>query len=135
MFAFACKAKALSAADLVPRSMDVEGLFHYISLKCCPGRHTLFSGIEKLPADRRILVEFAARIPARFKLDGLTLKYGLRQGACAGQWNHRSARRDHNHRLWALLKLKMWHRPNMGGQSRDELREWVRESVPGTARS
>ena len=56
-FAFASEVKALLAADLVPRSVDVEGLSHYISLRFLPDRHTLFSGIEKLPAGHRVLVE------------------------------------------------------------------------------
>jgi asparagine synthase (glutamine-hydrolysing) len=133
------------------------------------------------------MVEFAARIPARFKLHGLTLKYLLRQvakryvepevvrrpkqgfGFPLAFWlrdelggflrrvveesrfaddgifrrssldrlveEHVSGRRDHNYRLWALLNLEMWHRLYLGGQSRDEVREWVRESLPGTARS
>lgn len=47
---FASEVKAILATGLVARTLDLEGLWHYIALRFLPERHTLFAGIHKLPA-------------------------------------------------------------------------------------
>jgi asparagine synthase (glutamine-hydrolysing) len=49
-FAFASEVKGVLATGLVPRAVDLTGLYHYISLRTIPDRHTLIAGVEKLPA-------------------------------------------------------------------------------------
>jgi asparagine synthase (glutamine-hydrolysing) len=56
-FAFASEVKSLLAADLLDREIDLDGLYHYISLRFLPDRHTLFRGIEKLPAAHLLVFE------------------------------------------------------------------------------
>jgi asparagine synthase (glutamine-hydrolysing) len=48
--AFASEVKGILATGLVPRAVDLTGLYHYISLRTIPDRHTLIAGIQKLPA-------------------------------------------------------------------------------------
>jgi asparagine synthase (glutamine-hydrolysing) len=47
---FASEIKALLADDQVPRRVDEESLFHYLSYLVAPAPRTLFAGIEKLEA-------------------------------------------------------------------------------------
>jgi asparagine synthase (glutamine-hydrolysing) len=49
-FAFASEVKALLAADLIERQIDLDGLWHYLSLRFMPDQFSLFRGIHKLPA-------------------------------------------------------------------------------------
>jgi asparagine synthase (glutamine-hydrolysing) len=49
-FAFASEVKGVLATGLVKRELDLTALYHYISLRTIPDRHTLVSGVEKLPA-------------------------------------------------------------------------------------
>jgi asparagine synthase (glutamine-hydrolysing) len=47
--AFASEIKALLADPELPRSIDEESLYHYLSFLTVPAPRTLFRGIEKLP--------------------------------------------------------------------------------------
>ncbi len=49
-FLFASEVKALLALGLVERKVDLNALWHYISLRFIPDDLTLFEGIHKLPA-------------------------------------------------------------------------------------
>lgn len=52
---FSSEVKSILASGLVDRVPDMEALWHYMSLRFIPDRHTLFVGIEKLPAASRLL--------------------------------------------------------------------------------
>jgi asparagine synthase (glutamine-hydrolysing) len=49
-FVFASEPKAVLASGVVAPEIDLEGLWHYISLRYLPDRKTLFRGVAKLPA-------------------------------------------------------------------------------------
>jgi len=49
-FAFASEAKALLGPGLMAPEIDLEGLWHYLSLRFMPEQYSLFKGIHKLPA-------------------------------------------------------------------------------------
>lgn len=48
-FAFASEIKALLTDPSIPRQLDEESLFHYLSFLTTPAPRTLFQGIQKLP--------------------------------------------------------------------------------------
>lgn len=49
-FAFASEVKAILASGLIQPEIDLDGLWHYVSLRFIPDRYSLFKGIQKLPA-------------------------------------------------------------------------------------
>lgn len=49
-FLFASEVKSILAVDAVPRAIDLEGLWHYISLRFLPDQMSLFEGVRKLKA-------------------------------------------------------------------------------------
>lgn len=49
-FAFASEPKAVLASGIVPRGIDMEALWHYMSLRYLPDDRSLFEGVVKLPA-------------------------------------------------------------------------------------
>ena len=49
-FAFASEPKAVLASGIVPREVDMEALWHYMSLRYLPDDRSLFKGVVKLPA-------------------------------------------------------------------------------------
>ncbi|HYH23122.1 MAG TPA: asparagine synthase (glutamine-hydrolyzing) [Azospirillum sp.] len=51
---FASEVKAILAARSASPRIDLDGLWHYISLRFLPDEHTLFGGIRKLPAATRL---------------------------------------------------------------------------------
>jgi asparagine synthase (glutamine-hydrolysing) len=57
---FASEVKAVLASGLVPRDIDLEALFHYVSLRFIPDQLTLFKGVRKLPAAHRLVYEQGA---------------------------------------------------------------------------
>jgi asparagine synthase (glutamine-hydrolysing) len=56
-FAFASEAKSILASGLVEREIDLEALYHYISLRFLPDQLSLFKGVQKLPAGCRLVYE------------------------------------------------------------------------------
>jgi asparagine synthase (glutamine-hydrolysing) len=56
-FAFASEVKGVLAAGLLSPETNLEALYHYISLRYIPDDLTLFSGVVKLPAAHRLVVE------------------------------------------------------------------------------
>jgi len=56
-FSFASEAKAILASNIIEPKIDLEGLWHYLSLRFMPEQHSLFSGIQKLPAAHYLLYE------------------------------------------------------------------------------
>jgi len=50
VFAFASEVKGILASGLVEPEIDLEGLWHYMSLRFIPDQYSLFKGIQKLPA-------------------------------------------------------------------------------------
>lgn len=55
--AFASEVKSLLASGLVRPAIDLEAVYHYISLRFIPDQHSLFAGIRKLPAGHRLVWE------------------------------------------------------------------------------
>ena len=49
-FLFGSEIKAILASGLVKPEIDMEGLWHYVSMRFMPDRYTLFKNIQKLPA-------------------------------------------------------------------------------------
>ena len=49
-FLFASEIKAILASGLVAPEIDLEGLWHYVSMRFMPDRYSLFKQIQKLPA-------------------------------------------------------------------------------------
>ena len=49
-FAFASEPKAILSTGIVPREVDMEALWHYMSLRYLPDDRSLFKGVVKLPA-------------------------------------------------------------------------------------
>jgi asparagine synthase (glutamine-hydrolysing) len=56
-FAFASEVKGVLEANLLPREIDLEALWHYMSLRYLPDESTLFRGIRKLPAAHTLVHE------------------------------------------------------------------------------
>ncbi|MBD3274286.1 MAG: asparagine synthase (glutamine-hydrolyzing) [Candidatus Marinimicrobia bacterium] len=54
-FIFASEVKAILASGLVAPEVNLEGLWHYMSMRFLPDDYTLFKGIEKLPAATTLL--------------------------------------------------------------------------------
>ena len=49
-FLFASEIKSILASGLVRPEIDLEGLWHYVSMRFMPDCYSLFKGIQKLPA-------------------------------------------------------------------------------------
>lgn len=56
-FLFASEIQALLAAGVVPRSLDVNSLWHYLSLRSLPDECSLLEGVHKLPAASTLVVD------------------------------------------------------------------------------
>ena len=56
-FTFASEVKALLASKLIEPQMELEGLWHYMSLRFMPDEFTFFKDIHKLPAGSRLVFE------------------------------------------------------------------------------
>jgi len=56
-FAFASEAKALLGPELMAPKIDLDGLWHYLSLRFIPDQYSLFKGIHKLPAATWLVLE------------------------------------------------------------------------------
>ena len=56
-FAFASEVKGILASELIKPEIDLEGLWHYLSLRFMPDDHSMFKGIQKLPAAHRMVFE------------------------------------------------------------------------------
>jgi asparagine synthase (glutamine-hydrolysing) len=55
-FLFASEVKSILASGLIRPEIDLDGLWHYISLRFIPDRYSLFKGIQKLPAATSLLL-------------------------------------------------------------------------------
>ena len=54
-FLFASEVQALIASGVVRRALDVNALWHYLSLRSMPDEYSLISGVRKLPAATTLL--------------------------------------------------------------------------------
>jgi asparagine synthase (glutamine-hydrolysing) len=54
---FASEVKALLASNLVPAEMELEGLWHYMSLRFMPDQFSFFKHVQKLPAGNYLVYE------------------------------------------------------------------------------
>jgi asparagine synthase (glutamine-hydrolysing) len=57
LFAFASEVKGILASGLIEPELDLDGLWHYVSLRFIPDRSSLFKGIQKLPAGCSLSLE------------------------------------------------------------------------------
>jgi asparagine synthase (glutamine-hydrolysing) len=74
---FASEIKALLASKLVQPEMELEGLWHYMSLRFMPDQFSFFKNIQKLPAASRLTFEAgAARIERYWDIDFLAKHSG-----------------------------------------------------------
>jgi asparagine synthase (glutamine-hydrolysing) len=77
------------------------------------------------------------RVPARRLLESSELVaagYLDPASLCQLLEEHETGRVDHNHRIWMLINLELWHRLFIGGADRDELREELVGQRPGGLR-
>ena len=56
-FAFASEVKGLLASKIIEPKIDTEGMWHYLSLRYMPDAHSMFAGINKLPAATYLVFE------------------------------------------------------------------------------
>ena len=49
-FVFASEVKAILACDLVQPEIELEAIWHYVSMRFVPDQYSMFKGIQKLPA-------------------------------------------------------------------------------------
>jgi asparagine synthase (glutamine-hydrolysing) len=56
-FLFASEIQALSASGVVPRELDANALWHYLSLRSMPDECSLLRGVRKLPAATAVVLE------------------------------------------------------------------------------
>ena len=56
-FIFASEVKGVLASELVKAEIDLDGLWHYVSLRFIPDRYSLFKGVQKLPAGSSLFYE------------------------------------------------------------------------------
>jgi asparagine synthase (glutamine-hydrolysing) len=54
-FAFASEVKGILASGLVEPQIDLDGLWHYMSLRFIPEQHSLFKEVRKVPAATSLL--------------------------------------------------------------------------------
>jgi asparagine synthase (glutamine-hydrolysing) len=54
-FLFASEVKGILSSGLVSPHVDLDGLWHYVSMRFLPDRYSLFQGIQKLPAGTWLL--------------------------------------------------------------------------------
>lgn len=57
IFVFASEVKAVLSSGFIEPKIDLDGLWHYISLRFIPDRYSIFEGIEKLPAGTSLFLE------------------------------------------------------------------------------
>ena len=68
--AFASEPKGVLASGIVKREIDLEALWHYMSLRYLPDDRSLFSGVVKLPAAHYAVFEGGKlRVEQYWKLD------------------------------------------------------------------
>lgn len=60
-FVFASELKSLLVLPIVERQLDRQSLFHYMSLMYVPGRHTILSGVQRLPAGHVLTYDLGNR--------------------------------------------------------------------------
>ena len=74
---FASEVKALLASNLVQPEMELEGMWHYMSLRFMPDQFTFFKNIQKLPAASRLVFENGStRIDRYWDIDFLAKHSG-----------------------------------------------------------
>ena len=66
VFAFASEVKGLLATDSLKPELDLEALWHYLSLRFIPDQYSLFKGIRKLPAGTWLFLENGASTIERY---------------------------------------------------------------------
>lgn len=57
IFVFASEIKAILSSNLIKPEVDLDGLWHYVSLRFIPDRYSLFKEIQKLPAGTSLYLE------------------------------------------------------------------------------
>ena len=57
IFVFASEVKAVLSSGFIKPEINLDGLWHYVSLRFIPDRYSLFKGIQKLPAGTSLFLE------------------------------------------------------------------------------
>jgi asparagine synthase (glutamine-hydrolysing) len=60
-FVFASEIKALLASRLVPREIDQQSIWHYLSFRYVPAPRTMWQGVRKLPPGHRLKLDTVRR--------------------------------------------------------------------------
>lgn len=60
-FVFASEIKALLASGNIPREVNLQAFYHYLSFLTTPAPQTLFDGIRKLPAGHWLVIDETGR--------------------------------------------------------------------------
>lgn len=63
---FASEVKALLASNLIKAEMELEGLWHYMSLRFMPDQFSFFKSVKKLPAGSYLVFENQSTHVARY---------------------------------------------------------------------
>jgi asparagine synthase (glutamine-hydrolysing) len=56
-FIFASEVKGILASNRIKLDLDLDALWHYVSLRFIPDRYSLFKGIQKLPAGTSLFLQ------------------------------------------------------------------------------
>lgn len=74
-FLFASEVKSILASGLVQPEVDLEGLWHYMSMRFMPDQYSLFKNVQKLPAATSLVVQHGTvRLERYWELDGFRHK-------------------------------------------------------------
>ncbi len=65
-FMFASEIKALLATRLVAPEIDLDALWHYVSLRFLPDQYSLFRGIRKLPAATSLILRNGEAVTKKY---------------------------------------------------------------------
>ena len=61
LFAFASELKSLLTLPVVNRDLDLQSLYHYMTLLYVPGERTIFRGVKRLPPGHYFTFELSSR--------------------------------------------------------------------------
>jgi asparagine synthase (glutamine-hydrolysing) len=106
LFAFASELKSLLTLPAANRDLDLQSLYHYMTLLYVPGEHTIFRDIKRLP-------------PGHY----LTFDLSSRQLSIRRYWELRTDRAEQNRTVgeWAEL---------IRHELREAVRRWTLSDVP-----
>jgi asparagine synthase (glutamine-hydrolysing) len=75
-FLFASEPKAILRSGLVNPQIDLEGLWHYVSMRYLPDQYSLFKGVKKLPAATSLFLKDGKAVLEQYWTLSFTNKTG-----------------------------------------------------------